>query len=109
MDAQPDTQKQSKDFDAFLASQTLPVLSDFWADWCGPCKMMDPVLKDLAREWKDRLKVIKVDTEKKPQIAGRFGISAIPTMILFKGGSEIHRIRGAMPLAQLKRELESHL
>lgn len=97
------------DFDAFLASQELPVLTDFWAEWCGPCKMMHPVLQELARDWKGRLKVIKVDTDKKPTLAGRFGISAIPTLIIFKGGREVHRVSGAMPLAQLKRELESRL
>jgi thioredoxin 1 len=100
---------QSKDFDAFISSQDLPVLSDFWADWCGPCKMMEPVLKDLAKDWKDRLKVIKVDTDKKPHLASRFRISGIPTMILFKGGQEVYRVSGAMPLARLKRELESRL
>lgn len=100
---------QPAEFDAFIASQDLPVLTDFWAEWCGPCKMMHPVLKELARDWKGRIKVIKVDTEKKPELAGRFRISAIPTLILFKGGREVHRVSGAMPLAQLKRELESRL
>ncbi|MDB5105518.1 MAG: trxA1 [Fibrobacteres bacterium] len=100
---------QTTDFDAFLASQDLPVLSDFWAEWCGPCKMMHPVLQDLAKDWKGRIKVIKVDTDKKPHLANRFKISGIPTLILFKGGREVHRVSGAMPLAQLKRELESRL
>jgi thioredoxin 1 len=100
---------QTTDFDTFISTQALPVLTDFWAEWCGPCKMMHPVLQDLAKEWKGRLTVIKVDTEKKPHLANRFQISAIPTMILFKGGREIHRFQGAMPLAQLKRELESKL
>lgn len=100
---------QTHDFDTFISSQELPVLSDFWADWCGPCKMMEPVLRDLAKDWKDRLKVIKVDTDKKPHLASRFNISGIPTMILFKGGREVYRVSGAMPLAQLKRELESRL
>ena len=78
---------QPAEFDAFIASQDLPVLTDFWAEWCGPCKMMHPVLQELARDWKGRLKVIKVDTDKKPALAGRFQISAIPTLILFKGGT----------------------
>ena len=103
------TTTQTTDFDTFLSSQDLPVLSDFWADWCAPCKMMNPVLKDLAKEWKGRLKVIKVDTEKKPHLANRYHISGIPTMILFKQGREVHRVSGAMSLAQLKRELESRL
>jgi thioredoxin len=97
------------DFDAFIAANSLPVLADFWADWCGPCHMMAPVLKELARDWKGRLTIIKVDTEKKPRLASRFRISSIPTLILFKGGQEAHRVSGAMPLAQLKRELEGKL
>lgn len=105
----PTSGSAQTDFDAFLASQSLPVLADFWAEWCGPCKMMAPVLQELAREWKDRLRVIKVDTDRKPQLASRFDITAIPTLILFKGGKEIHRISGAMPLARLKRELEDRL
>ena len=100
---------QTTDFDEFLATQDTPVLADFWADWCQPCHMMNPVLKQLAGEWKGRLKVIKVDTEKKPGLANRFGISGIPTMILFKAGKEIHRVSGAMPLARLKQELQAHL
>jgi thioredoxin len=92
-------------FDEFIAAHDKPVLADFWAEWCGPCRMMGPVLKDLAHQWRDRLTVIKVNTEEKPHLAGRFGISGIPTMILFKSGREVHRITGAMPLAQLQNEL----
>jgi len=101
----PTPETAQTDFDAFLAAQSLPVLADFWAEWCGPCKMMAPVLQDLAREWKDRLRVIKVDTDRKPHLASRFNITGIPTLILFQGGKEIHRVSGAMPLAELKREL----
>ena len=100
---------QSPDFDTFLASQDLPVLADFWADWCAPCKTMHPVLQELARDWKGRIKVIKVDTDKKPELANRFRITAIPTLILFKEGREVHRISGALPLAQLKGDLERRL
>lgn len=99
----------NQDFDSFIASQPLPVLVDFWADWCGPCKMMAPVLKDLAKDWKGRITVIKVDTDKKPELSSRFRISAIPTLILFKGGKEAHRLQGAMPLARLKQELDSRV
>src|SRR5690606_16442344 len=100
---------QTADFDEFIATQEIPVLADFWADWCQPCHMMSPVLKHLAEDWKGRLKVIKVNTEKKPGLANRFGISGLPTLILFKNGKEIHRLSGAMPLARLKHELEPRL
>jgi thioredoxin 1 len=97
------------EFDALLASHGKPVLADFWADWCQPCHMMAPVLKELAKDWKDRLTVIKVNTETKPHIAGRFNITGIPTLILFKGGKEVHRLTGAVPLPHLKREFAPFL
>jgi thioredoxin 1 len=93
-------------FNEYINSSDRPVLADFWAEWCGPCKMMGPVLHDLAQEWSGRIKVIKVNTETKPHLAQQYNISAIPTMILFQNGEEKHRISGAMPLARLKSELE---
>jgi thioredoxin 1 len=104
-----DTRRLPADFDALLSSHDKPILVDFWAEWCGPCKMMAPVLSDLARAWKGRLTVIKVNTEAKPALAARYRISAIPTMVLFKGGEEVHRVQGAAPLQHLQRELEPFL
>ncbi len=91
--------------DEFVRTHNKPILADFWAEWCGPCKMMAPVLQDLAREWKDRVTIIKVDTEKKPDLARQYSITGIPTLILFQNGAEAHRITGAMPLPQLKHVL----
>ena len=96
---------QATQFNAFIRSSDLPVLADFWAAWCGPCRMMAPVLKELALKWKGRIVVVKVNTEEKPHLSQEYGISSIPTMILFKKGVEIHRVSGAMPLAQLENEL----
>jgi thioredoxin 1 len=104
-----ETRNLPTEFDALLERHDKPILADFWADWCAPCKMMAPVLQELARDWKGRLTVIKIDTERKPQLASRFGISAIPTLILFKGGKEAHRLSGAVPLPQLKKEFERFL
>jgi thioredoxin 1 len=95
----------STEFHDFIRTSDLPVLADFWAAWCGPCRMMAPVLKELARKWKGRIVVVKVNTEEKPHLAQEYGISSIPAMILFKNGVEIHRVSGAMPLAQLENEL----
>jgi thioredoxin len=92
-------------FDEFISSHPKPILADFWAEWCGPCKMMGPVLDGLAKEWKDKVTIIKVNSETKPHLAQRFGISSIPTLILFKNGVEVHRVLGAMPMKQLQNEL----
>ncbi|WP_305982300.1 thioredoxin [Roseivirga thermotolerans] len=87
-------------FDA-LVSQDQPVLVDFYADWCGPCQMMVPVLKEVAQEMGDRLKVIKVDVDKNQPIAQRFGVRSIPMLILFKSGEIQWKKAGAIT----KREL----
>lgn len=104
-----ETQSIPKEFDALLARHDKPILADFWADWCGPCHMLAPALKELAAEWKGRVTVIKIDTERKPELASRFGVSALPTLILFKGGKEAHRLSGAAPLPMLKTEFEPFL
>jgi thioredoxin len=91
--------------DEFLRMHDKPILADFWAEWCGPCKIMAPVLQQLAREWKGRVTVIKIDTEAKQNLAQRFNITGIPTLVLFRNGEEIHRVTGAVPLAQLKAVL----
>lgn len=95
------------DFLEFLTTHDKPVLADFWAEWCGPCRMMSPVLKELAADWKGKITVVKINTEEKPQLAQRFGISGIPTLILFKGGREVHRFSGAVPLNRLKSEFSN--
>jgi thioredoxin 2 len=84
-------------FDAFTGESALPVLVDFWAPWCGPCKMVAPELVRVAEELAGKLVIAKVNTEESPRLANRFGISAIPTLVLFKGGRESARQPGAMP------------
>lgn len=96
-------------FDELIATHDKPVLVDFWAEWCGPCKMVSPVLEQLAQEWAGKVTVIKVNTDEKPDIAAKNHISGIPTIIMFKGGSEVHRVTGAMPLPRMKQEFETHI
>lgn len=88
-------------FQQVIRDTEIPVLVDFYADWCGPCKMMAPLLDDVARERMGRLLVLKLDTDRNPVTAQGFGVRSIPTMILFRGGTEAARQAGAVPRAQL--------
>lgn len=99
----------SNKFAEFIASSDAPVLVDFYADWCGPCHMMSPILNDLKSTWGDRIRIIKVDTERQPQIAAQFQISGIPTLILFKDGKPVHRTSGVMPVPRLVQEYGKYL
>lgn len=101
--AEPVALEAAPDFDDLVNGSPLPVLVDFWADWCGPCHMVAPELQKLARDKAGTVVVAKVDTDRVPDVAGRFGIRSIPTMILFRGGREAQRVSGAMQAADIAR------
>lgn len=92
-------------FDSFVQQSGLPVVVDFWASWCGPCQMMAPVFQKLAAEMNTQVRFAKVETEAHPQVSMRLHIRSIPTLILFKQGTEVTRTAGAMDALALKRWL----
>jgi thioredoxin 1 len=89
-----------------VTQSTLPVLVDFWAPWCGPCRMVAPVLDELAKEYKDRLKIVKVDVDQCPETAQRFAIRSIPTLLFFKGGQVVAQAVGAVSKRALTQKIE---
>ncbi|ACK65199.1 thioredoxin [Rippkaea orientalis PCC 8801] len=99
--------KQFSSFEEALSNSSIPVLVDFYATWCGPCQMMSPILEQVGAHLRGRLQVIKVDTDKYPGIASKYGIQALPTLVLFKKGQPIDRIEGAMQAPQLIYHLQT--
>lgn len=96
-------------FEELITVNELPVLVDFYADWCGPCKMVSPIIAQLAKEYKGRITTVKINTEKKPHIAAKYSIQSIPTIMMFHKGQQLMRLQGAYPYEALKAEIEKAL
>ena len=92
-------------FDETVQGSEAPILVDFWAEWCGPCKMIAPVLEDIAGEYSDKLRIAKLNVDDNPAVAQRFNVMSIPTLIVFRDGAEAQRLVGAKGKAQLLEEL----
>ena len=103
--------KQTSDatFDADVLKNDKPVLVDFWAPWCGPCKQLSPILEKLAVQYAGRLKLVKVNVDQSPATQAAFGVQSIPTLVLLRDGQVVAQQAGAMPLGALQRWIEQYL
>lgn len=98
-----------QDFETQVLKATMPVLVDFWAEWCAPCKMIAPMVEDLATEYDGKVNFVKMDVAANPETSVKFGIRSIPTLLLFKNGKPVDQVVGAVPKAVLKKRLENAL
>jgi thioredoxin 1 len=103
------TEIKEADFQELVLNSELPVLVDFWAPWCGPCRMVAPVVAEIAEKYDGKVTVFKLNTDENPQIASQYGIRSIPTLIIFKDGEKKETVVGAVPKSTLSEHLEKHL
>jgi thioredoxin 1 len=96
-------------FDNEVVNSDLPVLVDFWAEWCGPCRMIGPIVKEMAIEYEGKAKIGKVNVDENPSISQKYGIRSIPSLLIFKNGEVVDQVVGAVPKTQLKKQLDAQL
>ena len=96
-------------FEHDVLNSTIPVLVDFWAPWCGPCRMVAPVVDEIAEQYDGKVKVVKLNTDENPQTASKYGIRSIPTLMIFKEGDKVDMVVGAVPKTTLANTLEKYI
>lgn len=101
------TQKKFKNFEEMLSASETPLLVDFYADWCGPCRMLAPILDQVQSMMKHQVQVVKIDTERYPNLASKYSIHALPTLVLFKQGDPVERLEGVMPAEDIVNRLQA--
>ncbi len=99
----------SANFEAEVLKATVPVLVDFWAEWCGPCRMVLPIVEEIALEMAGKAKVCKINVDEAPDLAGQFDVASIPTLLIFKNGKVVDQMVGALPKVRLIEKLKAHL
>lgn len=100
------TQVNDSNFDAVVLQSQLPVLVDFWAPWCGPCRAIGPIIDELANEYEGKISVVKLNVDESPSTPGKYGIRAIPTLILFKNGEVVEQVTGAVSKSSITTMIE---
>lgn len=99
----------NENFEKEVLNSDIPVIMDFWAEWCAPCRMMGPVFEEVSKEYEGKLKFVKLNTEEQPQLAGKFSVMGIPSLIVLNKGEEVDRIVGFAPKPILKQKIDSIL
>lgn len=103
------TRVTDADFTNHMHNQAGLVVVDFWAEWCGPCRMIAPVLEDLATEYGEQVTIAKLNVDENPETAARFGVRSIPTLLFFKGGERVDQVVGAVPRGAIKEKIDKYL